>query len=70
MTPRKYEPYALTKREKRDKARVMKKGGCRVNPRSRFCRLERCIRKVEKKRPRAVRSPVAVCRATIYGRKK
>lgn len=65
--PRKYEPFALTKLERRDKARVMKKGGCRITPRSRFCRLVRCIRKVEPRR--GVRSAVAVCRASIYGKK-
>jgi len=63
--PRLYEPSALTAREKRDKARV--KGKCPRGSKARYCRLVRCIRKVEKKpkkdRPR---SPVAVCRAAIY----
>lgn len=66
--PRKYEPSTLTMREKRDKARVKRKGGCKVAPRSRYCRLVRCIRKVEQRD--GVRSPVAVCRATIYPRKR
>ena len=65
--PRKYEPYALTSIERRDKARV--KGKCPRGSKSRYCRLVRCIRQVEKKQKRGrPRSPVAVCRASIYGR--
>ena len=65
LARRLYEPKNLTVQEKRDKARV--KGKCPRGSSARYCRLIRCIRTVEgkakKDRPR---SPVAVCRASIY----
>lgn len=63
--PRLYEPYALTKQEKRDKARV--KGICKPSSKNRYCRLVRCIQKVEPKED-DVESAAAVCRATIYAK--
>jgi len=56
-----YEPYGLTAKEKAAKARV--KGRCKPTSRNLYCRLVRCIRKVEKKG--GVKSPVAVCRAKV-----
>ena len=63
---RAYEPRGLTLQEKRDKASV--RGKCRRNSRQRYCRLVRCIRTVEASK-RKVKSPVAVCRSSIYGKR-
>lgn len=65
--PRKYEPYGLTEQEKRDKSRA---GKCTATSKNRYCRLTRCIKKVEKKcsaTGQCPESPVAVCRASVYG---
>ena len=59
-------PRNLTVQERRDKARVS--GMCRKGSRNRYCKLLRCIRKVESGK-RKVRSPVAVCRSSIYRKK-
>lgn len=73
--PRTYEPYALTRREKRDKAhakvQARKKGVslskfCKKSG-SRYCRLARCIRKTEPRERRGeIKSAVGVCRASVY----
>ena len=58
---RAYEPYALTAKEARSKASV--RGKCTPRSRALYCRLVRCIKKVEKKG--GVKSAVAVCRAKV-----